>query len=233
MKSPPLLRGPSSLEDPKVRSLLDRLHGEARREVWRYPRAGLHLLLDRMRGVRQTARSRYGRLRDLYLSVSPSQGRFLYLTARAVGARTVVEFGSAFGVSTIYLAAAVRDNGGGTVITTEIEEEKAAQAVAYARDAGLAGLIDMRTGDALETLAEVPEALDLVFLDGWEPLYLPVLERLAPRVRPGGVVLADDVVQYRRKLAGYLAHVRDPQNGYVSQTVHVPFWRGMEYSVRL
>ncbi|MFC1707863.1 O-methyltransferase [Planctomycetota bacterium] len=223
----------SALASPATREVLAELHGDARRDFRHYPRVGLSLLLDRIRGVRQTSAIRYGKMRDLYLAVTESQGRFLYLTARALGARRVVEFGAAFGLSTIYLAAAVKDNGGGRVITSEIEQDKAVQAMANIRKAGLSEHVEMRVGDAEQTLTRLDHDLDLIFLDGWEPLYLPLVQALGPRLRRGGVVIADDVVQYRKQLRDYVAHVRDVRNGYQSVTVHVPFWRALEYSVRL
>ena len=103
----------------------------------------------------------------------------------------MVEFGTSFGISTIYLAAAVRDNGGGMVIGTELEPSKHDRAVAHLQEAGLGEVAEVRLGDALATLKEVPEPLDLVFLDGWKDLYVPVLELLKPKLRPGAVVLGD------------------------------------------
>ena len=109
-------------------------------------------------------------------------------------AETVVEFGTSFGVSTLWLAAAVHDNGGGRVLTTELEPGKAARSRDTFARAGVGSLVELREGDALETLArDLPSTIDLVVLDGAKPLYVPVLELLRKALRPGAVVVADNV----------------------------------------
>jgi predicted O-methyltransferase YrrM len=127
------------------------------------------------------------------MSVSAAGGELLYLLARAAGARSVVEFGTSFGVSTLYLASAVRDNGGGTVVGTELHADKAAAAQRNFDDAGLSEIIDLRVGDALSTLADLDRDVDLLLLDGWPDAELAVLELLEPRLHPGSVVVVDDV----------------------------------------
>ncbi|GLZ47330.1 O-methyltransferase [Actinomycetospora sp. NBRC 106375] len=131
-------------------------------------------------------------LTDAYIAVPREVGELLALLLRATGARTVVEFGTSFGISTIYLAAALRDNGGGRVITTEIEPAKADAATASLRRCGLDDLVDVRVGDARETLRGLDGPVDVLLLDGWSTLYLPVLEIVEPALRPGALVVADD-----------------------------------------
>ena len=132
-------------------------------------------------------RQAYGSARELYLAVSKETARLLYMLGRTMSAHTIVEFGTSFGVSTIYLAAALRDNGGGRVIGTEFEPEKIERAYANLTEAGLKDLVEIREGDALETLAhDLPETVDLVLMDGHKPLYPDVLELLAPHIRKGG-----------------------------------------------
>ena len=103
---------------------------------------------------------------------------------RMQGSRTVVEFGMSFGISTIHLAAAVRDNGSGRVITTELDDRKVVRATAHLDEAGLLDCVNVRHGDAMETLRDLEGPVDLVFLDGWKLLYLPVLQLLEPKLRP-------------------------------------------------
>lgn len=91
---------------------------------------------------------------DNFLSVTPEFGRLLYICARTRNATRVVEFGTSFGISTIHLACALRDNGGGTVIGTELEPTKAARAQEHLNAAGLAEFVDIRVGDALDTLRD-------------------------------------------------------------------------------
>jgi predicted O-methyltransferase YrrM len=168
-------------------------------------------------------------MKNCYIPVSREQGEFLYLTARAIRAKNVVEFGTSFGISTIYLAAGLRDNGEGCVIGSEIEPSKRDRAVAHLEEAGLAEHAEVRLGDALETLREVPEPVDLVLLDGWKDLYLGVLELVTPRLRPGAVVLADNIFTFRKSLRPYVEVMQSGEHGFESTTLHIA--DGFEYSV--
>jgi predicted O-methyltransferase YrrM len=171
-------------------------------------------------------RGLYHEFADNYLNVSAEFGQFLYVCVRARQAKNVVEFGTSFGVSTIHLAAALRDNGGGHLVGTELEPTKARRANENLAAAGLADIVDVRVGDALETLRGDVGDVDLVLLDGAFSLYLPVLELLEPRLRPGALVLGENAS------SDYLRYVRDPANGY--RSVPLPFepGRGNELSVR-
>jgi predicted O-methyltransferase YrrM len=158
-------------------------------------------------------RAFFSRVKDVHMAVSPATGTLLYMLARANGAHAIVEFGTSFGISTVHLAAALRDNGGGKVIGSEFEPTK----VAHARDnlakAGLADLVEIREGDALESLArDLPATIDGVLLDGHKPLYPRVLALLAPRLRAGSFVVADNA----DACPDYLAQVRASGSGYLS-----------------
>jgi predicted O-methyltransferase YrrM len=132
-----------------------------------------------MRRAQTDYRGFYGDARAMYLPVSPETARALYLLARATKARSIVEYGTSFGLSTIHLAAAVRDNGGGRILGSELEPSKIARARAHLAEAGLGELVEIREGDALETLSrDLPEAIDLVLLDGAKILYPKVLALL-------------------------------------------------------
>src|ERR1700733_5455363 len=112
-------------------------------------------------------RAFYMRLKDAHLAVSPETGRLLYVLARSIKARSIVEFGTSFGISTLHLAAALRDNGGGHLIGSECEPSKILRARENLAAGGLSDLVDVREGDALETLArDLPDSIDLVLLDG-------------------------------------------------------------------
>lgn len=166
---------------------------------------------------------------DNFLNVTAEYGRFLYQCARSRGARRIVEFGTSMGISTIYLAAALRDMGGGQLIGTELEPAKAARARANLEAAGLADLVEIRVGDARETLVDVGGEIDLVLLDGAFSLYLPVLQLLEPRLRSGTPILAENAFDHGN---AYLDYVRDPANGYLSQPLSINEGRGNEFSVR-
>jgi predicted O-methyltransferase YrrM len=121
------------------------------------------------------------------------------------------------------------DNGFGRLITTELSSTKARQAGVHLEQAGLRHLIEIRQGDAFQTLAGVA-GIDLLLLDGWKPLYLPMLKQLEPALSPGCLVIADDVISLAEKLTPYLSYVRDVSSGYLSSTI--PIDDGVELSIR-
>jgi predicted O-methyltransferase YrrM len=163
-----------------------------------------------------------------FLSVSPNYGRFIYAIARACKATRIVEFGTSMGISTIYLAAALRDNGGGQLIGSEMEPAKVARARAHVEAAGLADLVDIREGDALKTLQDVDGEVHLALIDGAWSLYLPVLKLIEPRLRPGAVILAENAFAQE-----YLEYVHNAANGYIAQTLPIDEGRGNEFAVRV
>jgi predicted O-methyltransferase YrrM len=173
-----------------------------------------------------SAADRAEAFQDVYIPISADAGRLLYALVRAIRPQTVVEFGTSFGISTIYLAAAVTDNKTGRVITTELNSKKAAAAQANLQEAGVAGRVTILEGDALETLADVTGPIELVLLDGWKELCLPVLRLLEPKLAPGALVAADD--NSNPGMAAYLDFIRNPANGYV--TVSFPVSDGVEIS---
>jgi len=168
----------------------------------------------------------YGHLKDYPLAVSRETGLLLYMLARSLKARTVVEFGTSFGLSTLCLASALRDNGGGVVITSEFEPSKAARARANLTAGGLIDLVEIREGDALQTLSvDLPETIDLLLLDGAKALYSDILDRVESRLRPGALIVADNA-DYCPE---YLERVRAPDGGYLS----TPFAEDVELSMRV
>jgi predicted O-methyltransferase YrrM len=220
----------STLNSPAVAALLGRLFAEADRND---PSAfeAFRGELEKLGGQPSDAK-RAELMRDIYMPITPEVGRLIYLLARSRGARTIVEFGTSYGISGIHLAAALRDNGGGRLVTTELDAVKAARAQDNFRAAGVADLIEIRIGDAFETLeAEIGGPIDLLLLDGWKPLYLPMLTFLEPRLAPTAVVIADDLDVAPEALKPYLAHVREPKNGYVS--VELPIGDRIELSARI
>jgi predicted O-methyltransferase YrrM len=183
---------------------------------------------DKARLVRSRTEYRdlYSRMKDIPLAISPQTGALLYILARHSRATSIVEFGTSFGISTLHLAAALRDNGGGLVITSELEPSKIARAKQNLSEAGLVDLVEFREGDALETLAtDLPERVDLLLLDGAKALYPDVLDFVESRLRPGALVVADNA----NFCPPYVARVRSPEAGYLS----VPFAGDVELSMRL
>jgi len=180
----------------------------------------------RLMRSRTDYRDFYASLKDYALPVSRDVGRLLYMLARATNARSIVEFGTSFGLSTLHLAAALRDNGGGRLITTEFEPSKAAQARANLDAGGLADLVEIREGDALVTLAtDLPETIDLVLLDGAKGLYADILHGLESRLRPGAVIVADNA----DFCPDYLERVGEGSADYLSMA----FTDEVELTIRL
>jgi len=223
-----------SLNSPRVAATLQRLFHEAEEadrplmtsmmsegdpEQW---------LAQLVREETRDLRTYYRSYADNFLAVSAQFGRFLYQCARVRGAKRIVEFGTSMGVSTIHLAAALRDMGGGTLIGTELEPTKVARARSNLEAAGLSDLVDIRQGDARETLTDIDGDVDLVLLDGAFTLYLPVLKLLEPHLKPGAVVLAENAFE---QAGSYLTYVRDPANGYVSLALPINEGRGNEFTV--
>ena len=218
----------NTLITPPLASLLDRLFAE---DVAASP-ASDPALADLSQERERLMRSKtgyldfYGRLKDFPLAVSRETGALLYMLARSSGARAIVEFGTSFGISTLHLAAALRDNGGGRLITSEFEPSKVARARKNLTDGGLIDLVEIRVGDALKTLSvDLPETIDLLLLDGAKPLYPEVLSLVESRLRPGALIVADDA----DSCPEYLERVRSVAAGYMS----TPFAEDVELSMRI
>jgi predicted O-methyltransferase YrrM len=209
----------NTLASSRVQTVLGRLFAAADKDDDRRPS-----LAPGYRDAPAAERSEAAQ--DLYIPISAEAGQLLYALARSARPQTVVEFGTSFGISTIYLAAAVTDNGTGRVVSTELSQRKVDAATANLAEAGVGGVVTILAGDALETLADVPGPVGLVLLDGWKDLCLPVLRLLEPRLAPGALVVADDITF--ASMAEYLDYVRDPAHGYV--TVAFPVEDGMEVS---
>jgi predicted O-methyltransferase YrrM len=219
----------TTLATTPLAPLLDRLFAEAE-EASAETEAAVADLSDedqaRLMRSRTDYPDLYERLKNAPLAVSRETGALLYMLARGAKARTIVEFGTSFGISTLCLAAALRDNGGGRLITTEFEASKVARARENLTAGGLIDLVELREGDALKTLkADLPETIDLLLLDGAKALYPDVLALVEDRLRPGTFIVADDADMS----PNYLARVRSPAKGYMS----VAFGEDVELSTRV
>jgi len=173
--------------------------------------------------------------RDKLVALDRDKGEFCYQLCRANDARRIVEIGTSFGVSTLYLAAAVRDNvraagGNGVAIGTEYEPQKAAAARTHFERAGLSSFIDLREGDLRQTLIQIDGPIDFMLVDIWIAMARPALELVTPHLRPGAIVVCDNTRQYRHEYADYFAFLANPANGF--RTMTLPFDGGLELSVR-
>lgn len=222
---------PCTLDDPTFQAATARHHAAARGQRGGYASLVAGVVWSTLTRQEVGHADLSSRAKDLYLPISPEQGRFVYGVARAIGARRIVEFGTSLGLSTMYLAAAVRDNGGGQVIGSELEPSKVNRAREHLAEVGLGDLVDVREGDAMVTLRDVGGPVDLLLLDGWKDLYLPVFQMLDPHLRSGAVVLGDNILTFKKSLKPFVDHVQDRANGYTSLTL--PLADGFEFAVKL
>lgn len=222
---------PSPLNDPKLEALLDSLHAQSDAEVTEtdayFARREREGSLD-YENFCDDDMHRF--LSDKMVALDRDKGEFCYQLCRALRATRVVEAGTSFGISTLYLAAAVRDNQveNGIVIGTEHEPGKIKVAQENFRQAGLSEFIDLREGDLRQTLKDVGGPVDFMLVDIWD-VALPALERVYPQLRPGAIVVCDnttvDVDEYR----DYFEFVHDPSNRL--RTMTIPFQGGFELTV--
>ena len=221
--------------DPPLGPLLDRLHAQSDAQG---EAIGAYFAARAREGSldwREFDERTHRFMSDKLVALDRDKALFCHALCRALRARRVVEAGTSLGVSTLYLAAAVRanvreDGGRGVVIGTELEKEKAAIARRHFAEAGLADLIELREGDLRETLADVGGPVDFVLMDIWTPMARPALERVAKQLRPGAIVIADNTNQFREAYRDYFDFVNDPANGLRTQTL--PFEGGLELTVR-
>jgi predicted O-methyltransferase YrrM len=212
----------NSLTNGAVAQTLTQLHNEAAATdqemiaglMESVKRRGLTIeefISERMVSERADYRESLHNTASNFLAVSPDYGLFIYMLARACRATKIVEFGTSMGLSTIYLAAALRDNGGGHLIGSEFVPAKANRARKNLAAAGLDDLVEIREGDALDTLQDVGGKVNILLIDGAFSLYLPVLKLIESHLTLGAVVLAENAFD-----KNYVEYVRDPGNGYVS-----------------
>ena len=221
---PTLINMPNTLQDRRVATELDRMYTESKNQMSKLREMQGEL------GRPMTTQERTEAMSEFYIPVTPEAGRLLYSLVRATRPTTVVEFGMSFGISAVHLAAAVRDNGHGRVVTTELSDTKIAAAKQTFAETGLDDVITILEGDALSTLTDLDEPVDFVLLDGWKDLYLPVMKLLEPHLSAGVLVVADNASAPDMK--PYLDYVRNPDNGYVSFNFLVRESDSMEVSCR-
>lgn len=221
----------TTLNDPRLESFLDALHAqsdgqtEAIDAYFRRRIAEGTLSWDGFDSETTTF------FADKMVALERPKAEFCYALCRALRARRVIECGTSFGVSTLYLAAALRDNGGGTVIATEWEQAKATIARRNFATAGLTDYVDLRVGDLAQTLNVIEGEVDFVLLDIWTEAVMPAIRRIAPHLREGAIIVADNTEQSRRGYAAYFDYIADPANRL--RTMTLPFPGGLEMTVRV
>ncbi len=223
----------SLLNDPKLEALLERLHIQSDAEVGEtdayFERREQEGSLD-YDNFCDDDMHRF--LSDKMVALDRDKAEFCYQLCRSLRATRVVEAGTSFGISTLYLAAAVRDNqvDDGLVIGTEHEPAKVEIALENFRAAGLSEFIDLREGDLRQTLQDVGGPVDFMLVDIWD-VALPALELVSSSVRPGAIVACDNTTVDREEYRDYFKFVNNPSNRF--RTMTVPFQGGFELTVRV
>jgi predicted O-methyltransferase YrrM len=223
----------SPLNDPKLEALLARLHTQSDAEVEEtdsyYERREREGSLD-YENFCDDDMHRF--LSDKMVALDRDKAEFCYQLCRSLRATRVVEAGTSFGISTLYLAAAVRDNqvDNGVVIGTEHEPAKVKIALENFREAGLSDFIELREGDLRESLKDVGGPVDFMLVDIWD-VALPALELVSSSLRPGAIVACDNTTVDREEYREYFKFVNDPVNRF--RTMTVPFQGGFELTVRV
>jgi predicted O-methyltransferase YrrM len=224
---------PSPLNDPKLEALLDRLHAQSEAQVAEIEAYFAQRENETGHGEKDLYDDDMHRfLADKMVALDREKAEFCYLLCRSLRARRIVEAGTSYGVSTLYLAAAVRDNQveDGVVIGTEYEPQKAEIARANFEQAGLSEFIELREGDLRETLQDVGGEVDFMLADIWE-VAKPALELVSPSLRPGAIVVSDNTTASAGMYVEYFEFINDPKNRL--RTMTVPFAGGFELTVRV
>jgi predicted O-methyltransferase YrrM len=217
--------------DPRVAALLDRLHAQSDAQG---PVIGEYFGRRAEAGEldwKSLDRDAHRFMADKLVAFDRDKSQFCYQLCRALNANRVVEAGTSYGVSTLYLASAVRANGGGVVIGTEYEPEKAKIARANFAEAGLSDVIDLREGDLRETLKRIEGPVDFLLMDIWTEMARPALDLVGPHLRVGAVIVADNVRQFPEAYRDYFDYLESPANKFTSLTL--PFEGGLEMTVRV
>ena len=180
-------------------------------------------------GARLQAANSRENIDDLLLAIGPATATIVSTLIVECKARAILEVGTSYGYSTVWLAEAARATGG-IVTTLELHANKVEYARAQIAKAGLAEFVDFRVGDALRTLKELPGPFDFVLLDLWKDLYIPSFDLIHPKLAPGALIVADNMLhpeRARRDANAYRARVRVAEG---MTTVLLPVGHGIELS---
>ena len=191
----------------RVESTLKVLHKDAQKD---YRRIGKGVVKSIFRPMQPAD------FKNAYLPISKEQGQTIKQLIITHNCKEIIEFGTSFGISTIYLADAARQTGG-KVITTELIESKARKALQNLKDAGLNDYVEVKIGDAMQTLKNHSTPIDFLFLDGWKDLYLPLFKSLEPRFHTGTLIYADNMDM--RGTEQYANYVLNRRNSYSTKSI--------------
>lgn len=216
------------IEDERLRAQLARLYerSEAQKEeIYGYFAKRIAAQDLSWDGLDQDAHDFFA---DKFVALDRDKAEFCHALCLAMGATRIVEVGTSFGVSTLFLADAVRANGGGLVVATEHEPDKAKVAHEHYAEAGLDQLIELREGDLRQTLQRLEGPIDFVLMDIWTEMIVPAIELIAPHLRRGATIVADNTIDFKEAYEGYFSFLEE--NGFSTQTL--PFEGGLELSIK-
>src|SRR5436309_493219 len=164
------------------------------------------------------------------LSVSEEDGRFLRMMAASSHAQRALEIGGASGYSAIWIGLALRETGG-RLTTIELDPERARVAQAHIRRAGLADIVTVVSGDAFKQIPRIAGDFDFVFLDAWKRDYKRFFDLILPRLRPGGLFLAHNVINKQAEMGDFLTAIKE--NAGLFTSIVAPSSEGMSVSYKL
>ena len=164
--------------DDKIEAVLDVYHAR-----WEEER----------RNIERDGPAAFTRRDEMLLPVGPETGQLIHILATSFKAPNILEIGTSYGYSGIWLGDAARKSGG-QVTTLELHEYKSAYARDMATKAGVADYIDFRIGDAVALIRELPLRFDFILLDLWKDMYVPCLEAFYPKLNPGAIIVADNMI---------------------------------------
>jgi predicted O-methyltransferase YrrM len=169
------------------------------------------------------------RVDEFLIPIGPDTGKVLNLLIRSLPARTILELGTSYGYSTIFLAEAARASGG-KVFSVDISADKQRYAAEHLKAAGLNSFVEFVSCDACDFIASFMGVLDFVLIDLWKDLYIPCFDLVHPRLSVGAFVAADNILQpefFRHEMAAYRRHVAS-QTGF--ESILLPVGSGIELS---
>ena len=164
------------------------------------------------------------------LAVSEEDGRFLRVLVASRGAKSILEIGAASGYSGIWLGLGARESGG-HVVALEYDPQRAKEAAANIKRAGLDDVVRVVHGDAFAEIPKLTGTFDFVFLDAWKPDYKKFFDMVLPRLTAGGVFTAHNVVNKKNEMEPFLRTIQNHPSLFTS--VVSPSGEGMSVSYRI
>jgi len=169
---------------------------------------------------------------EFLLPVGKEVGQFLNTLIKASNSQTILEVGTSYGYSTLWMAEAAKQTGG-KVITLEIDPQKAAYAKGQIEEAGLKDYVEFRVGNALESIQKSEETFDFVLVDIWKELYVPCFELFFPKLKDGAYVISDNMISPAIHLEDAAAYQKEVKKTHAFDSVLLPIGSGILISHKI